>query len=125
MKTMFPIALAALLAGCTTPGPDTPPPHMSRVKVLMYDHTPRTMTAKLDFCNRPPTKPHKVIALITCEGAYHEEVVMMEAIHFKARQIGADGVIRADTAQATTGSGPAAGGRSLYRAEAFVYETTP
>lgn len=122
---VFTALLILLPIGCAT-APDGPPSKMGRVKVLPYDSVSRAMTPSLEIFSKSPEKPHKIIALITCEGAYHEEVIMMKAIHYKARQLGADGVIQLNHFAATTGSGSMyggqVGGRSLFRAEAFVYD---
>ena len=64
----------------------------------MYDTTPRPKTENLDICGpNPPQRPYKVIALLTCEGGVDQEVVMTTAIYYRARQIGADGVMNAGT----------------------------
>jgi hypothetical protein len=102
-----------VLAGCAT-GPDDPPPHMGRVKFMMYDHTKRAMTQTVEFFDAPPARPFKLIALITAEGTYHEETVLTEAIRYKARQLGADGVIRKE---------PWPYNRHLYRADAIVFDS--
>ena len=141
------LAAALAAAGCaTTPSgqnDEQPPPKANRVQVLMYDTTPRPKTRQLDYCGAiPPRKPYKVIALLTCEGAVDQEVVMTTAIYYRARQIGADGVMDAGTittqkqttlnvadtvekqiAMNVIGLG-GSGARSVFRASAFVY-TTP
>jgi hypothetical protein len=106
----------------------------------MYDTTPRAATTHLDYCGtNPPQRPYKVIALLTCEGAVDQEVVMSTAIYYRARQIGADAVMNAGTitTQKETGgiyAGSVAqqavlssmgfggsGARSVFRANAIVY----
>lgn len=95
------LAAAFAVAGCTsTPSQfdGEPPPKANRVQILMYDTTPRPKTDHLDIYGpNPPQRPYKVIALLTCEGAVDQEVVMTTAIYYRARQIGADGVINAGT----------------------------
>jgi hypothetical protein len=96
------LVAALLMSGCASSSSeqsaDKPPPKANRVQVLMYDTTPRPKTAHLDvFEQNPPDKSYKVIALLTCEGRVDQEVVMTTAIYYRARQIGADGVMNAGT----------------------------
>jgi hypothetical protein len=137
------LAVALIMAGCsTTPEqsrPETKPPKANRVQILMYDTTPRTKTTHLDvYDTKPPERPYKVIALLTCEGAVDQEVVMTTAIFYRARQIGADGVLGAgtintevDTLNVTEGVvqqammkgfGLGSSARSIFRYRAIVYE---
>jgi uncharacterized protein YceK len=126
-KLLMSLAVALIMAGCsTTPEqsrPETKPPKADRVQVLMYDTTPRTKTTHLDlYDTKPPERPHKVIALLTCEGAVDQEVVMTTAILYRARQIGADAVVKVDTIYSQQGgllSGSTT--RCLFRAKAIVY----
>jgi len=71
-----------------------------------------------------PTRPFKVIALLTCEGARDEEAVMTNAIHYRAKLMGADAVI-AGAVSAQDDYNQASGhrgSRRVYRARAVVYE---
>jgi S-formylglutathione hydrolase FrmB len=93
---------AFAVAGCaSTPSQqshENPPPKAKRVQVLRYDTTPRPATVHLDvLASAPPQRPYKVIALLTCEGAVDQEVVMTTAIYYRARQLGADAVMNAGT----------------------------
>jgi hypothetical protein len=139
------LAVALIMAGCsTTPEqcrPEAKPPKADRVQVLTYDTTPRTKTTHLDvYDTKPPERPYKVIALLTCEGAVDQEVVMTTAILYRARQIGADGVmsvgtittqkegtvnvattVEAQIAMNVVGLG-GSGARSVFRYRAIVYE---
>jgi hypothetical protein len=120
------IAITALIAtGCSTTDKDAPK-HMSRVQCVEYDSTKRPAKTSIEVFDQPPARKYKVIALITCEGAYHEEVVMNKAILYKAKQLGADAIIQLGTSSATTGSGSMYGGhhgtRSIFRANAIVFE---
>jgi hypothetical protein len=133
---------AFAIAGCaSTPSQQShekPPPKANRVQILMYDTTPRPATDHLDVCgSTPPQRPYKVIALLTCEGAVNQEVVMTRAIYYRARQIGADAVMNAgtintevDTINVTqgvvqqamvSGMGLGSSARSIFRANALVY----
>jgi hypothetical protein len=117
-----------------------PPPKANRVQIMRYDSTYRPSTTELDvFGQIPPTRPYKVIALLTCEGRLDQEVVMTTAIYYQARQIGADGVINpnavatqgdptlhvADTVQKQVIMNPIGlegnGQRCVFRAYAIVY----
>jgi hypothetical protein len=96
------LAAAFAVAGCaSTPSQQSqekPPPKANRVQILMYDTTPRPKTDHLDVLGQnPPQRPYKIIALLTCEGAVDQEVVMTTAIYYRARQIGADAVMNAGT----------------------------
>jgi hypothetical protein len=96
------LTAACAINGCSSTSSqrasDKPPPKADRVQVLMYDTAPRPKTDHLDFCGpNPPLRPHKIIALLTCEGAVDQEAVMTTAIYYRARQMGADAVINAGT----------------------------
>lgn len=129
MEKLLLIVLTLFIAGCSsTPKikAEKPPKHMDRVEFVAYDSVARPMSPTIEVLEQPPTRKHKTIALITCEGAYHEEVVMTKAIVFKARQLGADAVVRLGAASARTGGGTIygahVGGRALYRANAIIFE---
>lgn len=98
----------------------------------MYDPTPRPKTTRLDiYDTKPPTRPHHVIALLTCEGAPKEEAAMTMAIMYRARMMGADAIMRADTSFTQEGGGIIVGPRGgfgggsntrcVFRARAIVY----
>ena len=136
LRLILPLLLFTLL-GCTSPSTqkdtEKAPPKADRVQQLIYDSTPRQQTSHLDVYEaKPPQKPYKVIALLTCEGAVDQEVVMTTAIFYRARQLGADGIM---TAEAQTykepgsiaignGWGFANSGstRFIFRARAIAYE---
>src|SRR5579859_2086553 len=148
MKTkilLFALAAVTTFVGCTTPlfddnPPPNPPPKANRVQILMYDSTPRPIATQLNVIGpNPPARPYKVIALLTCEGRLDQEAVMMTAIYYRARLIGADAVINpnavtaqsepilnaADTVQKHVMMNPigleANGQRCVFRAYAIVY----
>jgi hypothetical protein len=130
------LAFATLVVGCATtppqPAPEKKPRKAARVEVLMYDSATRPATAHLDVYDKtPPERPHRVTALLTCEGAVDQEVVMTAAIFYRARQIGADAVIKLETiytqpkdpailAGSVFGSGT--GTRCVFQYRAIVYE---
>jgi hypothetical protein len=130
------LLVTLLVAGCaTTRSPqraERPPEHAARVKMVIYDSSPRS---KLDHIGvfdqtQPITKPHKNIALLTCEGAPHEEPEMTEAIIYRARMLGADAVIILPINSYQQGgaffggSGGGGDGRCVFRGEAVVYKTS-
>jgi hypothetical protein len=92
----------------------------------MYDQAQRPKTTHLDVYDaKPPQRPYKVIALLTCEGGVDQEVVMTRAIYYRARQLGADGVLNApadhpelSTLNITRGVMQP---RCVFRAKAIVY----
>jgi len=124
---------ALALAGCNTSTPERlgepPPPRAGRVQVLVYDSTPRPKTDRLDVYDvKMPDRSYKVIAPLTCEGAAEEEVLMTRAIFYRARQIGADGVLSGTAAFTQKGEpiiygvGGASKTRCVFRARAIVYQ---
>lgn len=100
--------------------------HAKRVQILVYDSTQRPKAANFDiYESKPPQKPYKVIALLTCEGAPKEEAAMMTAIFYRARLLGADAVMSTDTAYTRDTQGGILAGastRCVFRAKAIVYE---
>src|SRR5580765_4301775 len=100
MNKLFATVLIALvLAGCATSSRqqalEKPPKHAGRVKVLMYDPSPRLKPDRCEVFDAMHSiqKPFREIALLTCEGSVDEEAVMTEAIIYRARTMGADAVI--------------------------------
>jgi hypothetical protein len=133
---LIPLALALVITGCaTTPqeqNAETSPKHAQRVQVAIYDPTTRPKTAHLNiYDTKPPERPYKVIALLTCEGAPKEEAAMTTAIFYRARMMGADAVMSANTSFTQEGGGfifgPRGGfgggsdTRCVFRARAIVY----
>ena len=134
------MAVAVVLAGCATdnskqsqPRAEKAPRYANNVKVLMYDSSTRPTTDHLDFYDaNPPERPYKVIALLTYEANPDEEVVVKTAIYYRARQIGAEAVMNANTVFMKvqdpfflgTGGGFGGGGRTrcIFRVKAIVYE---
>jgi hypothetical protein len=120
-----------LLAGCATDewnaGMGKPPAKAGRVQAAIYDSTPRQPTDKLDIYEKgqKADRPNKPIALLTCEGAVHEEAVMLTAIVWRARLLGAHGleILEPDAPYGTGPSypfGPPTD-RRVFRARAIVY----
>lgn len=127
--------LAALIvAGCATssqnPG-EKPVKHAGRVKAAIYNSVERTPTTHLDVYSNPQSveRLHKVIALLTCEGAAHEEGELVNAINYKARQLGAHGVVVIPPDRPNEGLVIAhpwfqPADRRVFRANAIVYTDT-
>jgi hypothetical protein len=65
------------------------------VKAAVYDTANRTSTTELEVFDEAKKleRPHKVIALLTAEGAANEEGDLVNAMMFKARQLGANAVV--------------------------------
>jgi hypothetical protein len=131
---LIPLALALVVTGCATSPQDaeTPPKHAQRVQIVMYDTTARPKAAHLDVYDmKPPERPFKVIGLLTCEGAPKEEATMTTAIFYRARMMGADAVLSANTSFGQEGGGFVIGPRGgfgggsstrcVFRARAIVY----
>ena len=121
-----------LFTGCHTPWPqgaagthEKAPPRAGRVDIATYDITERAPVKRLDVYESPEkvTQPYSVIALLTCEGAAAEEGMMMNAILYRARQIGAQGVIvlPAERPGLTANLLFAGNDRRVFRANAIVY----
>jgi len=136
MRILTLLAIAILLTsiGCSTTASqqdaEKPPKHAKRVQVAIYDSTNRSKKSYLDIYDAPSQvhRPFKEIALLTCEGAPKEEAAMMTAIVYRARMLGADAVMSANTAVTQQG-GPVIRGwgggidtRCVFRARAIVYE---
>ena len=127
-KCLFMSFAAALLAvSCSSTqsqqNHEEPPPKANRVQVLMYDTTPRLKAEHFDIYGPSRPKRHyKIIALLTCEGAVDQEVVMTRAIYYRARLIGADGVMEAgNTTIVGTGWSGGSSLRTIFRDYAIVY----
>ena len=127
------LVIALILSACSTApkqAADQPIKHADRVKVATYDSSPRPASARLDVYDlsrdaqaNPAPKAHKVIALLTCEGGAQEEAEMMNAIMYRARQLGADGVVILPPDR-TYGLWSALGERRIFSAKAIVYSET-
>jgi hypothetical protein len=135
-KILVSLGLALTFAGCTTTSQHQdgviPPKHANRVQIAFYDSSTRPQKDQLDIYDiKPPERPYKVIALLTCEGAPKEEAAMTTAIFYRARMIGADAVMSANTSFAQEGGGFIIGPRGgfgggsstrcVFRAKAIIY----
>ena len=101
-QALIATALVILMSfGCRTNPPDPAlanrPRHAGRVQVALLSSIERPAKSDLDVLSSAPTRPHKVIAILTCDGKNSEEGDMTAAIFYHARQIGADAVIRMES----------------------------
>jgi hypothetical protein len=123
MNRLLAALLVTLVAGCaTTPSQqraENPPKHAKRVQIGIYDSSPRAKSDHIDIYDEthPILKPHKEIALVTCEGTPSEESPMIEAIIYRARMVGANAVIILPPSRSGWGD------RRVFRAKAVIYET--
>ena|SRR5437762_5722227 len=96
------LLIALFAASCATTEPEpwqqeanNPPKHAARVKIVMYDSSPRDKRERINVItdSRTIQRRFKEIALLTCEGALHEEPEMTEANIYRARMLCTDAVI--------------------------------
>ena len=109
-------------AGCRTaydPALGKPPEHASRVQVAILSSEPRSVTTAIEVLDAPPSRPHRQLALITCDGESNEEGVMTQAIIFHARRIGANALIKMPSETRRGGFGIPNG--LIFRYTAIVY----
>lgn len=90
------VASALLLTACRSipaNSNDPAPRYARRIKVAQYDLTTRTPTLSLEVFDTAPARPHKVIALLSHKAEPNDSAAMMNAIAWRARQLGAHGLI--------------------------------
>src|SRR3989442_3674156 len=77
---------ALTLGGCASPE--------ARVKTAVYDPAPRAATVRLDVYQpgEKLSRAYHTIALLTVEGAAHEEGDCVQGMVAAARKLGADGL---------------------------------
>jgi hypothetical protein len=132
MKTVAILLTALTLCACRTEyvsstGEPTPR-YANEVQVARYDATDRQPTAQLEVFSNPQAlgnRPYRVIALLTREGYRRDEGLIMNAIAWRARQIGAEGLIPEGPVY---GGSPWAHGRweqPVFRALAIVFSSQP
>lgn len=85
----------------------------------MLSQIQRPAKSELEVLTSGPTRPHKAIAILTCDGENSEEGVMTDAIFYHARRIGADAVIMMKPETRRGGWGIPNG--LIYRYTAIVY----
>ena len=96
MKSSTFLVLSVLLMGCTTASvnsADPAPRYAGRIKVAIFDASTRPATTSLEVFDAPPARPHKVIALLSHKAEPQDSALMLNAIAWRARQLGAQGLI--------------------------------
>ena len=63
------------------------------VQVATYDSTPRPPTIKVNIIKELPNRAHHIIASLTIDGEAENEGKLINALAWKARQIGADSIL--------------------------------
>ncbi|MGD1086272.1 MAG: hypothetical protein ABSA47_16170 [Verrucomicrobiota bacterium] len=127
--TILSILLVMIAASCsTTPKDESGKPvvHANRVKIVMYDSKERTRSTSTEVFDlsrggKAPIRPYKVIALLTCEGTVNEETDMLNAIIYRARQLGADGLVIRPPARTFGLLWTDLGERRLFSGQAIVW----
>jgi hypothetical protein len=132
IKDLLPIVLLALLAGCAS-DPATSvigkaPDKAGRVQIAMYDATPRQPSQTMDIydAGKPVERPHKSLAKLTCEGDASEEGIMLNAIAWQTRRLGAQ-ALEVLEPEYPNGRGPTlpfapSTTRRVFRANALIYQ---
>ena len=125
------LSTVLMLTGCTSTAPngEQVPRYAGRIEVAIYDTTVRPPVKSLDVFDDAASvkRPYKIIALLSHESKPSDSGRMMNAIAFRARQLGADGMIvlppRATGYQWNGyGGGP---GQPIYSAQAIIFTDKP
>lgn len=124
MKTRTLLVTVALALGaCSTE---------SRVRVALYDQTPRAGVQRIDVFQpgETPPKPFTRIALLTVEGSAQEEGSCVDGLIRRARGLGADAIVLLEPEAPAAGLlfrrglvGPSPSDR-VFRGNAVVYSST-
>ena len=140
MKNTLPIPLFFLLLiflGCKStpqvlaPNATPAPRYGNRIQVAQYDTTSRPINPNFEVFAREEDvpRPFKIIALVSHSANPQDEGLMMTAIAWKAKQIGADGMIILNPHSGGWKSeqiGNFGGGKSeepIFRAHAIIWAT--
>ena len=67
--------------------------YAQHVKIATFDTTPRSPTSKLTVLREAPIQKHHTIASLTIDGTADKEGNLVNALAWKARQIGADSIL--------------------------------
>ena len=91
------IPIFIFLAGCAAPpvsrNGEPPVRYAAYVKVAIFDTTERPATDKLSVYREKPAFKYHTIATLTIDGELEKEGALINAIAWRARQLGADGII--------------------------------
>jgi hypothetical protein len=136
--TLTIIALTSLIiTGCysTDPNGDKPIRYASSVQVAPYDSIQRAPSATIEVfqdASAIGNRPYHVIALLTREGYPNDEGLITSALIWRAKHIGANGIILLNTSgggQQSFAFGNANGiigssspGQIVFRADAIVFD---
>ena len=100
MKTIIPLLLCAsglLLTGCHTydMNGDVPMRYAANVQVVNYESIVRPPAKTIQIFDSPSQikQPYHVIGLLLRPGKSNDEALILKALIWRARQLGADGVI--------------------------------
>jgi hypothetical protein len=99
MKIIYTVifGLSFLLVGCRTydVNGEKPVRYAKDVQVVLLDSTPRTATKSIRIFETPDDikRPYHKIALLSRSGHREDEGLIDNAFAWRARQIGADGII--------------------------------
>jgi hypothetical protein len=90
-------ALSFLVAGCHTydVNGEKPVRYANNVQIVLLNSTPRTITKSIQIFETPDDvkRPYHKIALLSRSGHREDEGLIFNAFAWRARQIGADGII--------------------------------
>jgi hypothetical protein len=90
-------ALSFLVAGCHTydVNGDKPVRYANDVQIVLLDSTSRTITKSIQIFETPDDvkRSYHKIALLSRSGHREDEALILNAFAWRARQIGADGII--------------------------------
>ena len=120
--------------GCkSTNYTERPPRYGTSVQVVAYDSTPRKVNPDFQVFAREADvpQPFKIIAMVCRNAKPQDQGLMMQAISWRAKQLGADAMIVLPpeaTGYSWGMAGNFAGGgpnQPIYRAHAVVYTSTP
>lgn len=133
------LILILLLSACSSnKDPNAPPRYASSVIVTSYTTTNYPPTPDLTVYNQGDTiPPHKIIAMLSRHGHERDQGKILNAIAWKARQLGAQAIIILDERPVAAPSTTIAAGvfstaksdkkeQPVWRANAIIYtDVTP
>ena len=125
-KLSFILSILFVLTGCETTSTNiaNPVPRYGKsVQVAQYDQTPRNINPDFEvFASEASVRrPFKIIALVSRHANLQDEGLMMTAIAWRAKQLGADGMIVLRAAGGGFELGNFGGGQPIFRAHAIVW----
>jgi hypothetical protein len=131
-NSFYGICLAALLAaGCTTTvDPYAPVRYGESVQVVSYDSTPRPFNPNVIVYSTPAAlqgRPYHAIADLYREGWPNDQALLMNALIWRAKSLGADGVVLLPPTLGNFVDIPfgRVGRQFNYRAQAFTWYNSP